>query len=180
MHYLGMSRSLSIQVLFVLLLLSPKSFAESCLDDIVSAAGLSQFKVNSNGTVEDKKRNLMWKVCLEGLSYKGSCSSGNVGNPHSWLGAIKVADGSRFAGYSDWRLPNHKELVSIVDVSCRPVALNIYVFPYQAVQSVWSSTPFEDADIGEGFVWGFDYFTRKAILLNRKAAHGAVRLVRDL
>ena len=64
--------------------------------------GKNKFKNNNNGTISDKATGLMWMQVDSG---KGM----------NWQQALKYAENFKFAGYSDWRLPNSKELQSIVD-----------------------------------------------------------------
>jgi hypothetical protein len=61
-----------------------------------------------------------------------------------WGSALNLAASSNFAGYKDWRLPNQKELESIVENKCFGPAINQVVFPktfwsYPTVY--WSSSP---------------------------------------
>jgi uncharacterized protein DUF1566/EF hand domain-containing protein len=69
--------------------------------------GKNKFKDNKNSTITDKATGLMW---MQTDSKKGM----------NWQQALKYAENSRFAGYSDWRLPNAKELQSIVDYKRSP------------------------------------------------------------
>ncbi len=45
---------------------------------------------------------------------------GGGGDPddtiYEWLARVNAEDGTGFAGHSDWRIPNHKELVSILNL----------------------------------------------------------------
>lgn len=69
--------------------------------------GKNEFVDNGNGTVTDKATGLMW---MKQDSKKGM----------NWQDALKYAEDLRYAGYSDWRLPNAKELQYIVDYSRSP------------------------------------------------------------
>jgi hypothetical protein len=86
----------------------------------------------------------MWKRCVEGLS-GADCSSGTE-IMHNWQQALQLADGHSFGGYSDWRLPNIKELASIVQLSCYDPAINLNVFPNDPdsylYPFVWSGSPY--------------------------------------
>jgi hypothetical protein len=103
----------------------------------------SRYTINGDGTVTDTKTNLMWKRCEEGLS-GSDCMTGTAAE-YNWQEALELADGHSFATYSDWRLPNVKELRTIVafDRVYKP-AINSTVFPNLPGNSshfVWSSTP---------------------------------------
>ena len=70
----------------------------------------SRYTVNGDGTITDKKTNLMWKRCVEGLS-GSDCMTGTA-TTYDWQAALDLADNSLFGG-ADWRLPNIKELRSL-------------------------------------------------------------------
>jgi hypothetical protein len=68
---------------------------------------------NGDGTITDMNTGLMW----EKLSSDGSVH--DVSNGYTWDDAFAVhvatLNGTSFAGHNDWRLPNVKELQSIID-----------------------------------------------------------------
>ncbi|MCI5143039.1 MAG: DUF1566 domain-containing protein [Candidatus Electrothrix sp. ATG1] len=103
----------------------------------------SQFIDNNDGTVTDSKTGLMWKKCLEGAS-GDTCEKGSVGD-FTWQAALQqtgtVNSGGGFAGYTDWRLPNIRELLSIVEEQCYDPSINLNRFPNTPVSYVWSSSP---------------------------------------
>jgi hypothetical protein len=110
----------------------------------------SSFQVNQNGTVTDLRRGLMWKVCLEGMTWEsGKCTSEPA--QLNWQEAHESALDSRFAGHDDWRLPNIKELSSIVDEHRYSPALNLDVFLRNNFDVLWSST-YDVADASYAFV----------------------------
>lgn len=69
---------------------------------------------NNNGTITDKITGLMWKQCVEGLSGK-ECQNGTI-NMYTVKKeeAQKHAKNIDFAGFSDWRVPTIKELITLV------------------------------------------------------------------
>jgi len=71
--------------------------------------GINDFQDNGNGTISDKSSGLMWS---KNDSEKGL----------DWENALSYAENSELAGYSDWRLPNVKELQGIVNYSYAPNA----------------------------------------------------------
>jgi len=64
--------------------------------------GTNVFSNNKDGTVSDLNSKLMW-------------SQADSGEGLDWAGALKYCEDLKLAGYDDWRLPNIKELQSIVD-----------------------------------------------------------------
>lgn len=156
------------------LLLVASSFslqAQTCHPNIRATAPTSRYTVNTNGTVLDKRTGLMWKRCAEGLSGTG-CSTG-FPTYTDWGGALNLATGSAFAGYRDWRVPNHKELMSLVEDKCYGPAINLSVFPGMP-NWYWSSSP--HADIANGaWIVGFDYGEP---YINTRDTSRTVRLVR--
>jgi PKD repeat protein len=88
---------------------SDKTFFVQCVRGNTSY-GLNLFVDNSDQTITDKATGLMWA--------KGDSGTGmNWSNALAWVQARNAA---RFLGYSDWHLPNAKELQSIVDYTRCP------------------------------------------------------------
>jgi len=73
--------------------------------------GKNDFHDNGNGTVTDNATGLMWMKA-------------DSGKAMNWRQALKWAEDLEYGGYSDWRLPNAKELQSIVDYSRCPDVTN--------------------------------------------------------
>ncbi|MDF7824957.1 DUF1566 domain-containing protein [Pontiellaceae bacterium B12227] len=69
--------------------------------------GVNKFKNNGDGTITDEATGLTW---MKADSGKGL----------DWPSALEYAEGMEFAGHSDWRLPNAKELQSIIDYTRSP------------------------------------------------------------
>ena len=74
-----------------------------------NAYGINDFKDNEDKTITDKATGLMWS---KNDSEKGL----------DWKNALYYAEHSKLAGYTDWRLPNVKELQGIVDYDFAPGA----------------------------------------------------------
>ncbi|OAD18620.1 protein containing DUF1566, partial [Candidatus Thiomargarita nelsonii] len=94
----------------------------------------SRFTDNGNGTITDNLTSLMW---LNDASCLGTAS---------WQSALTAAaeNCADYEGsYSDWRLPNRKELYSLIDFSQNAPALPSG-HPFQNVQSGahWSSSTY--------------------------------------
>lgn len=95
--------------------------------NVVESTPSADFTDNGNGTVTHAKTGLMWKQCVEGLS-GAACATG-AATEMTWSNALAAAEFSSFAGFTDWRLPNLKELHSIVETCGYSPAINQSMFP---------------------------------------------------
>lgn len=118
--------------------------AAACPTDIPETNPDTIYLDHGDGTVTDIRTGLMWKKCTEGLS-GGGCQSGSA-QGFSWSNALSHAEASDFAGYNDWRLPNVKELSTLIE-HCRFMpSINTSRFPNTPIDSFprdafWSSSP---------------------------------------
>lgn len=88
--------------------------------------GKNQFVDNGGGTITDKATGLTWMKADSGMGM-------------NWQQALKYAENLEYAGYSDWRLPNAKELQSIVDYTRCPDVTNS-----AAIDPVFDVTPIKN------------------------------------
>ena len=95
--------------------------------------GINQFVDNGDGTVTDYATGLMWQ-------------QGDSVNTQNWEQALAYAERLELAGCRDWRLPNAKELQSIVDYTRAPTvtgsaAIDTNFFDVSEMESFyWTST----------------------------------------
>ncbi len=82
--------------------------------------GINNFADNGDGTVTDQATGLMWMQNDSGHEGAGSSGDGTM----NWEDALDWAENLTYAGYSDWRMPNAKELQSIIDYSRSPSTTN--------------------------------------------------------
>ena len=78
--------------------------------------GKNRFRDNGDGTVTDRATGLSWMKGDSGHLRAGQNKDGRL----SWEQALAWAERLEYAGHSDWRLPNVKELQSIVDYTRSP------------------------------------------------------------
>ena len=100
--------------------------------------GKNNYVDNENGTITDKATNLMWQQADDGIS-------------RDWETALSYAEGLEFAGHTDWRLPNAKELQSIVDYTRSPQTTNS-----PAIDDMFATTEINDPEGNPGhypFFW---------------------------
>lgn len=69
--------------------------------------GVNDFSDNGDGTINDSATSLMWQ-------------KGHSASSMSWEEALEYAETLTVGGHDDWRLPNAKELQSIVDYTRSP------------------------------------------------------------
>lgn len=98
----------------------------------------SRYRVNADNTVFDTKTKLTWKRCPQGLSGE-NCTTGIL-TLHPWEEGLELANNSTFAGFSDWRLPNIKELLSLSAYDRYLPNINSEIFPNTPSSSFWSSS----------------------------------------
>jgi hypothetical protein len=115
---------------------------------------------NGDGTVTDTLTGLMWEKKCDGNSPEcpethlhalNFCADVDCNSPvwslgqftgvlktiWDWLNLVNSEGGTGFAGYSDWRIPNVRELESIKDYG-RPEGINPIFGPSEC--TFWSST----------------------------------------
>jgi len=164
------------QAMFFLTVLcaSASTAAQTCQPHIRATAPDSRYTVDAaQGTVLDTKTGLMWKRCAEGQSGT-DCSTGTVAT-YTWGQALSRAAGSAYAGYTDWRLPNIKELRSLVEEKCYHPAINLTVFPNATfLNKHWSSS--SNASYSD-LAW-FVHFNSGNSYNDYRDYRSAVRLVR--
>ncbi|TRX71096.1 DUF1566 domain-containing protein [Carboxylicivirga sp. M1479] len=100
--------------------------------------GKNEFINNNNGTISDKATGLMWQQADDGQA-------------RNWEDALAYAESADIAGYTDWRLPNAKELQSIVDYTRSPQTSKS-----PAIDALFSTTSINYPDGSKGhypFFW---------------------------
>ena len=99
--------------------------------------------------VVDNKTGLMWARCAVGFVWDpstGACENPQADSGMTWKSALEFArntnssDGSAYLGYNDWRLPNVKELASIIERNCPSLSINSEVFPGTLASVYWTNT----------------------------------------
>lgn len=130
-----------------LLVTGLNAFANDCnFDNIQSTSPVEKFLDNNDGTVTDLRFGLMWSKCTFGQTYNvaDKTCAGEGESLNSWSAAIdsqSMINAQKLADYDDWRLPNIKELHSIVERACKNPAIRPEVFPDSINAPYWSNTP---------------------------------------
>ena len=135
---------------------------------IVKGVGSNRFTDNGDGTISDAATGLMWvkdPIAAPGAPFNATMN---------WADAITNCEGLDFAEHTDWRLPNAKELQSIVDYGTSRPAIDGTYFPNTQSDIYWSST----TDAGSsGYAW-YVYFSYGYVSGYNKASSYYVRAVR--
>jgi hypothetical protein len=75
-----------------------------------------------------------------GLEWIANPTDAGLGSTYNWATALTNCEGlTNYAGHSDWRLPNIKELMSIVDYGTYSPSIDTNFFTSQS-DVYWSST----------------------------------------
>lgn len=99
--------------------------------------GKNNFSDNGDGTVTDKATTLMWMQDDDGVGM-------------DWEDALSYAENSSYGGYSDWRLPDMKELQSLLDYTRSPATTNS-----AAIDPIFDCTEItnEAGEVDYGYYW---------------------------
>ncbi len=102
--------------------------------------GVNDFKDNKDKTVSDLATKLMWS----------KDDSGTGMNWEESLKWVQTKNKENYLGYNNWRLPNAKELQSIVDYSKSPATSNS-----PAIDSVFNTTNIKNENGADdyGYFW---------------------------
>ena len=142
----------------------------------------AHYQDNGNGTITDNATGLMWvkdpSLC-GGLTYNSQNKwASAAGKPRimTWADAITNCEALSYAGQNDWRLPNIKELQSIVNYGRFEPAIgeSTYELPWEnipptdfshlpvpLINGYWSSTTWTNIIPSADYAWYvfFDYGT---------------------
>jgi len=121
--------------------------------------------------VRDPGTGLVWLRCAEGTRWSaGAC----VGTPgaFTWAEALAIA---RAAG-SGWRLPDIKQLASLVDPGRAAPAIDTARFPNAPASWFWSATP---SGTDPAYAWYVNFGTGASGPNGYRLDRHLVRLVRD-
>jgi hypothetical protein len=124
------------------------------------------FTDNGNGTVTDSGTGIMWQKAIGDGCDQGKCN---------WKDALKYCENLQLADYSDWRLPDIKELSNLSDdTKYNPAIDNIFKSSTQN-NYYWSSSP---STASKGSAWIVD-FSNGRVFFNNKINTNYVRCMRS-
>jgi hypothetical protein len=125
---------------------------------------INNFVDNGDGTISDLTTGLMWM-------------KDDYGESIMWEEALAYCENLKYTGYNDWKLPNVKELQSIVDYSGAYPAVDPKYFNSTKEENknyytwLWTSTSSNEGDGGDGKAWYVAF--GKAVGLDGFDSHGA-------
>lgn len=137
---------------------------------VVPAQSQSRYAYSADGAeVTDAQTGLIWRRCTEGQTWMNStCTGGLTVFGHERALAHAMTQ-------SGWRLPNVKELTSLVDTGSVRPAINAAAFPGTPTAVYWSSTP--DVQLPTS-AWSVDFALGTVATVGRNTLGVLVRLVR--
>jgi hypothetical protein len=168
-----------------------ESYAPGDDGDLRRGAPL-RFRDNGDGTITDLATGLIWEkkgddggLHDKDLAFRWEPGEGSL---WEWIAAVNAENGTGFAGKKDWRIPNRKELESIVDAGrfnpafppafangctpgCKPTACSCTA----SLLSYWTSTSVAAAP---EFAWSMLPSSGAVLATSAKTALGHVRAVR--
>jgi len=137
---------LNLYIGTIIVLFSTNVLSQTCVTNQPASHQDGQFIDRNDGTLLDVSTNLLWSKCNVGESYNigtGKCD-GTATEYAKWEDALIATQDSSLttiAGQSNFRLPNIKELSSIVDYRCTMPAINLTYFPTTTNEPYWTNTP---------------------------------------
>ena len=151
-----------------------KYLLDCLLFSVACGVPAAPFTVSVDGQeVTDTKTGLIWRRCAEGMTASGGTCTGEE-ERFTQEEALTRAGAQAAATGVAWRLPNIKELSSIVDRSRREPAIDAVAFPATASSYCWSSTP----SLGGAAFAFYVFFADGSVYAIWRDAGFGVRLVR--
>lgn len=110
---------------------------------LISGGAQAHLIANPDGTVTDSHTGLIWDRCAWGQTWNGDTCTGEALTLdwHEALQASVAANAAAHAGQSDWRVPDLRELESLLDLGRFDPAIDTAAFPNAPATPHWSATP---------------------------------------
>lgn len=96
--------------------------------------------IGTDKIVIDRATGLMWAA-------DGNAAGCSGGSQITWVNAVAALGTTAFAGFTDWRLPNIRELSSLINYSIVEPCISEPPFSYTKDDYYWSSTTYIDVII---------------------------------
>ncbi len=156
------------------LLFSTVSLSYAQCDTGIPGHYPGRFTDNGDGTITDNMTGLMWSKCIMGMYWSSSqqTCTGPASDTQEevrvdsldWQSTlqkvVEINNSGGYAGRTDWRLPNIKELGSLLEPAClddgNNIALDKTYFNIRSLSTefseaveFWSSTPHRRVQVDE-------------------------------
>lgn len=174
----------------VAILLCEVGAAGPCNERSALSSSTARFSFNES-VATDTQTRLQWQRCPVGYDYDDNDTEEPLddlcvdtgSSPLSWADALQAAVDKNAAAApgesADWRVPNIKELLSIVERQCINPAINTAVFPQPAstfIGAVWSST-YANNLVGGARSYLMDFSSGAPIQESREAGAAGFRVI---
>lgn len=161
------------------IMFSAQSLAVQTCEGKSSTAAEDQFTISTSvpGKAYHTISGLEWSRCTVGQTWNEQTSTcDGDGERLTWQAALQLSKSYRLGNHTDWRLPNLKELVSLVERACVGPAIELKVFAAAPSDSYWTSTPNTSADKSDE-AWSVGFYNGR-IESRDKQQDFYVRMVR--
>lgn len=123
--------------------------AQICVEDsIPETVSTENFDFSTSGVATDRIHGLTWQRCAYGMTWNAVTATCE-GTPQklTWQDALLKSTTDPALVGAGWRLPNFKEILTVIDYQCFIPPLNAELFPNApaAINSgFWTSTPVQN------------------------------------
>lgn len=157
----------------VVLLLAISSYSHAtCNANVTPTVPNSRYQLLNNGDeVKDVQTGLIWQRCSVGQTWNGSNCIGTAATYSSWTNVLQTIANMG----NGWRVPNIKELDSLIEQACYSPSINETYFPNTVSSYYWTSSP---VSYNSKYAWivSFNYGYEGS---NGESNSNYVRLVRS-
>lgn len=128
----------------------PATHAQICNTNMAKTTAEGRFIKDEQGYAIDATNKLIWDLCSIGQIYAGGQCVGTPTEFSTWKEALQFA-----AAKDGYRMPNIKELETIVERSCIEPSIDQDTFPDTPLAIYWSNTPTPSSAALKGHVIDF-------------------------
>lgn len=155
--------------------LANSAIAQVCQSTITASAPDARYQVvagSQGAEVLDLYTNLIWQRCSIGQQWSGTACTGDA-QSLTWVDALKQASPPNAV----WRVPNIRELNSLIEDACHDSSINYTMFPNTPATVYWSSSP---SSTDQQAAWSMDFNTGASGTPQLKSSLSHLRLVRSV
>lgn len=152
---------------------------QTCEKSFPMSAPVKRFIDNGDGTLTDVEPDLTWMRCSLGQTWTGSTCTGSpvtYSLKAAQNAANKLNHEGGYANHHDWRVPQIRELASIVERQCFNPRINLALFPATPAAYFWTATMRPHAPKDDPYAYAISFGTEGPMHINKNMKH-YVRLV---